>query len=63
MVTRKEGLEEWPRTVQERIVEDSDEMLGEGMYNLKKSCSGRVAVVMNSRESIEETLKVAKGEA
>jgi hypothetical protein len=63
MITRKEGLEEWPRTVQERVVEDADEMLGEGMYDLKKSCSGRVAVVMNSRESIEETLKVAKGNA
>ena len=60
MICKKEGLEDWPTLVQERIVENSDELLGEGMYNLKKSCSGRVAVKMNSMEDIQKALAAAK---
>ena len=39
-----------------------EEILGEGMYELKKAHSGRVAVKMNSREAIEEAIRKAKGE-
>jgi hypothetical protein len=59
MVCRKPGLEDWPQMVQERIVDSMDELLGEGMYALKASCSGRVAVVVNPMDEIQATLDIA----
>ena len=61
-VCRKKGLKNWPKKVQEKIVRDPDELLGEGMYNLKKSVTGRVAVEMNSMKDINKALRKAKGE-
>ena len=60
LACKKKGLKDWPTQVQERIVESVDELLGEGMYELKKSVSGRVAVVMNPMDKINKTLKIAK---
>ena len=56
----KKGQKNWPTRVQERVVTDIEEMLGEGMYNIKKSVSGRAAVVMNPMDKIQKALKVAK---
>ena len=63
MISKKPGLETWPGKVQEKIIEDSGELLGEGMYELKAAHSGRVAVKMNRLEDIEETIRIACGEA
>ena len=60
MVCRKKGLKNWPKQIQERVVTDPKELLGEGMYNLKSSVSGRVAVEMNSMERIKKTLQISK---
>jgi hypothetical protein len=60
-VCRKKGLKNWPRKVQEKVVSNPDELLGEGMYNLKKSVTGRVSVEMNSMRDINKALRIAKG--
>ncbi|MBN1309249.1 MAG: alcohol dehydrogenase catalytic domain-containing protein [Chitinispirillaceae bacterium] len=60
MVCGKEGLKSWPKQIQERVVTDPKELLGEGMYNLKSSVSGRVAIEMNSMERIKKTLQISK---
>ena len=49
-----------PKQVQEKIVKNVDELLGEGMYDLKAQASGRVAVVMNTMNKINKTLKIAQ---
>ena len=59
-VCRKRGLKNWPSKVQEKVINDPDELLGEGMYDLKKSVTGRVAVEMNSMKDINKALRRAK---